>query len=115
MESVFCFAWNLALNDLQLRYKRSRLGFGWIMLKPLLLFLILYLVFSYFIRTAQPGYALYLLLGILLWGFFSEGTVRGMQVFLQKAHVFKKVALRPDVLVFACVFEEFLSLIPVLF
>ena len=70
--------WNLVreltITDFKLRYQGSILGYLWSLLKPLLLFGVLYVVFSIFLRFDVEHYNLYLLLGIILWGYFAEGT-----------------------------------------
>lgn len=81
----------MALTDLKLRYQGSVLGFVWTLLKPLMQFAVLYVVFSVFMRISVPNYQLYLLLGVLIWNYISEGTTHGMLALSQKANIIKKV------------------------
>ena len=69
----------LIKTDFKLRYQGSVIGYLWSILKPLLLFLILYLVFVRFMRFGEaiPHFAVALLLGITIWNFFSEATNMG--------------------------------------
>ncbi len=76
--------------DFKLRYNNSVLGFVWVLLKPFLLFLILYTVFT-FIFLNEKNYGLNLLLGILLFSYFSEGTTRSVTALTDKAHILLKV------------------------
>lgn len=62
----------MAITDFKIKYDNSILGYFWSLLKPLLMFGTLYLVFSVFIRWEVKNYKLYLLLGIILWNFLSE-------------------------------------------
>jgi homopolymeric O-antigen transport system permease protein len=68
----------LLVRQLQARYRGSILGFVWTFLNPLLLMAVYALVFRFFMRLAVPNYALFLLAGLLPWGWFasslSEGT-----------------------------------------
>jgi ABC-2 type transport system permease protein len=60
------------------RYKRSTLGVWWTLLNPLLTMSVLWIVFSQFFRFEIPGdvpYVVYLLSGILLITFFSQGVI----------------------------------------
>ncbi len=91
----------LALTDFKMRYQGSVLGFVWTLLKPLLQFLVLYMVFSVFIRLNVPNYQLYLLLGIMIWNYFSEGTNSGLYALLNKSNIIKKVYFPRIVVVFA--------------
>ena len=80
-------------TDLKLKYQGSFLGYLWTLLRPLALFTILYVVFVRFIRLGAgvPYYAIYLLLGIILWGFFSELTSQGLPSIVVRAPLLRRV------------------------
>ena len=66
----------LAVTDFKLRFFGSVLGYLWQLMRPLLLFGVLYVVFTQVVRLGA-GVELYpvaLLLGIVLYTFFSEAT-----------------------------------------
>ena len=63
--------WVLLIKEIRLRYKNTLLGYVWSVLNPLLFFAIYYVVFSYFMRLDVPNYPGFLLLGVVLWNFFS--------------------------------------------
>lgn len=84
----------LAKTDFKLRYHGSVLGYVWAILKPLLMFTILNFVFSSifnFRNSGTPNYPLELLMGILMFQFFSEGTMSGMNSLLSKAQLVTKI------------------------
>ncbi|MCX5700951.1 MAG: ABC transporter permease [Candidatus Omnitrophica bacterium] len=81
----------IAVTDFKLKYDNSFLGYFWSLLKPLLIFGTLYLVFSVFTRWDVENYKLYLLLGIVLWSFLAEVTLNSMVLLQGKASVLKKV------------------------
>ncbi len=91
----------LAVTDFKLRYSSSILGYFWSLLNPLLIFGTLYLVFSIFVRFDVNYYQLYLLLGIIIWTFFSEATTNGMRAIVYKASLVKKVKFPRVLLVIA--------------
>jgi ABC-2 type transport system permease protein len=66
----------LAVTDFKLRFFGSVLGYLWQLMRPLLLFGVLYLVFTEFIRIGEavPFYPVLLLSNIILYTFFAEGT-----------------------------------------
>jgi ABC-2 type transport system permease protein len=66
----------LALTEFKLRFFGSVLGYFWQLVRPLLLFGVLYFVFTEFVRIgdAVPFYPVVLLTNILLFSFFAEGT-----------------------------------------
>lgn len=65
-------------RNIKLRYKRSVLGVLWTLLEPLMLMTILTIVFSNLFRfqKLQYPYPVYLLSGLLLFGFFSRSTLQ---------------------------------------
>lgn len=84
----------LAKTDFKLRYHGSALGYLWAILRPLLMFTILNFVFSSifnFRNSGTPNYPLELLTGILMFQFFSEGTVSGMNALLAKSQLVTKI------------------------
>ena len=76
----------LVKTDFKLRYQGSFLGILWSVLKPLLLFLVMYLVFVKFLKFTDgtKTYPIVLLLGIALWGFFTEATSVGMNAIVSR-------------------------------
>lgn len=83
----------LIITDFKLRYQGSILGYTWSVLKPLFLFLILYIVFEKFLRIGKgiQHYPVYLLLGVILWGFFVESTNNGLQAIISRGSLIRKI------------------------
>lgn len=83
----------LVITDFKLRYQGSALGYAWSVLKPLFLFVILYIVFDYFLRLGRDieHFPVYLLLGVVLWGFFTEATVNGLQSIVARGDLIRKI------------------------
>ena len=101
--------WNLTLRELRAKYRRWILGWAWSMLNPLSSMVIYSFVFSVvFGATAPKGdpsglqiYSLYLLCGILPWGFFTLTTNLGMASLTANAGLVRKVAFARETLVFS--------------
>jgi lipopolysaccharide transport system permease protein len=91
----------LALSDFKLRYSNSVLGYLWSLLNPLMLFLVLYFVFSILMRFDVPHYQLYLLLGIVVWSFFAEGTSAAMGALIGKSSLIQKIYFPRVIIVIA--------------
>lgn len=83
----------LVVTDFKLRYQGSVIGYLWSLLKPLFLFAILYVVFGLVIKIGDsvPNFPLYLLLGIMLWGFFTEATTNGLGAIVNRGDLLRKV------------------------
>lgn len=83
----------LVITDFKLRYQGSVLGYLWSLLKPLFLFAVLYVVFVYFLRFGSDieHFPIYLLLGIVMWTFFTEATSQGMQAIVGRGDLIRKI------------------------
>lgn len=87
--------WRLAKTDFKLRYQGSILGYFWALLKPMLTFTVLYLVFSSIFNPRNSDgvstYSLELLVGLLMYSFFAEGTGAGLNSLLIKGQLVTKI------------------------
>ena len=85
----------LIITDFKLRYQGSVLGYAWSVLKPLFMFLILYLVFAVVLKVGDgvTNYPIYLLLGIMLWGFFAEMTQQGITSIVMRGDLIQKIRI----------------------
>jgi lipopolysaccharide transport system permease protein len=100
----------LVKAEFKLRYQNSFLGYFWTLVKPLLLFGVIYLVFSVFMRYPVDNYPIYLLLGIIIWNFFSEATLIGMNTFLSKRQLVTRIYFSRAALVFASTISSVITL-----
>jgi len=78
-----------------LRYQGSALGYAWSLLRPLLLFLILYAVFVKVLNSGRgiPHFPVYLLLGIVIWNFFLEMTVQSLGSIVGRGDLIRKIRI----------------------
>jgi len=86
--------WMLAKTDFKLRYHGSFLGYLWALLKPLITFAILNFVFSSVFNPRGTGadtYSLQLIVSLMMFYFFSEGTSAGLSSLLSKAQLVTKI------------------------
>jgi ABC-type polysaccharide/polyol phosphate export permease len=107
---------NLVLRDIKTRYKRSAIGFLWVMLDPLLMLLIFYVVFSQFFGKSVAGYSTYVMSGITMWQFFSQGTKAASLAFVRNRTLISKVylpkAIFPLSIVTSSLMHFIFSLVP---
>ena len=84
----------LTKTDFKLRYQGSVLGYLWALLRPLMMFAILYIVFSKLLRIGNdiPHYPVYLLCGTTLWSFFTECTQQGIQAIIARGELLRKIS-----------------------
>ena len=93
----------LVSTDFKLRYQGSALGYAWSLLKPLFLFIILYIVFVYFLKIGQDieHFPVYLLLGIILWNFFTEMTSQSLGSIVGRGDLIRKIKIPRWIIVFS--------------
>lgn len=93
----------LSKTDFKLRYQGSVLGYAWAVLRPMLLFLILYIVFDKVMRFGDgiPHYPVYLLCGTILWSFFTECTGMGIQAIVMRGDLIRKLNFPKWIIVIA--------------
>lgn len=92
-------------TDFKLRYQGSLIGHLWSILKPMLLFTIMYLVFVKFLRfdDGTPHYAVGLLLGMVTWNFFTEATNMGMMSIVSRGDLLRKLNFPKEIIVISSV------------
>jgi len=108
----------LVARELTLRYKRSVIGIGWTLLNPMLTSFVLWVVFSYaFGNQLMSGqqFAPYLMAGILLNTFFSQGVVMTADSIARNGAVLTKIAVPPQVFAFSTAISAFINFIIGLF
>lgn len=103
----------LIITDFKLRYQGSVLGYAWSVLKPLFLFAILYLVFDKFLGLGAgiDHFPVYLLLGIVLWTFFTEATVQGLQSIVSRGDLIRKISFPKYIIVISSTVSALINLV----
>ena len=101
----------LVASDFKLRYQGSVLGYLWSLLRPLFMFGVLYIVFTHVIRLGNsvPHYPAYLLLGLVLWTFFIEATVSGMNAITGHGDMIRKVSIPKYTIVVSTMLSAFVN------
>lgn len=99
-------------TDFKIRYQNSILGYVWSLLRPLLLFIILYFVFTKFLKVGGnvPHYPVYLLLGLLFWNFFVEVTMGSVTAIVGKGDLLRKINFPKYVIIFAVLVGALINL-----
>jgi ABC-2 type transport system permease protein len=103
----------LAITQFKLKYTGSALGYVWSLVKPLLLFGIMYLVFSVLLKTggADKDFPVELLFGIVIWTFFVESTTLAMNAIAGAGELIRKAYFPRWILVVASTASAALSFV----
>jgi ABC-type polysaccharide/polyol phosphate export permease len=82
-------------RDFKVKYKRSVLGVLWSLLQPVLMMAVMALVFSNLFRYQVEGvnYLVYLMIGIVMFNYFSEATNAAMTSVIGNFSLINKVYL----------------------
>jgi ABC-2 type transport system permease protein len=103
----------LVRTDFKLRYQGSILGYAWSLLRPLLIFVILYIVFVKFLKfgTGVPHYPIYLLLGIVIWNFFGEITSQSLGSIVARGDLIRKIRIPRWIIVVSSSLSALINLV----
>lgn len=107
----------LVRRDVVARYKRSVLGITWTMLNPLGMTIVLALVYSKLFASV-PGYAAYVLNGIIAWNFFAQTTTASISSLVWGGDFFSRIYVPRSVFAISAIgtglVNLFLSIVPLL-
>lgn len=117
----FDLLWLISVTEFKRVYFGTVLGYLWSLLRPLLLFGVLLLVFTQVFRVGSDKvehYPVFLLMGIVLYTFFSEATSNAVTSVVSQEGVVRKTqfprAVIPLATVITSLFNLMLNLIIVL-
>lgn len=84
--------WLMAYTEFKLRFFGSVLGYFWQLIRPLAVFGVLYTVFTLFFKIGGGQfYAVSLLAGIVMWGFFTEGVGSALGSLVANEGIVRKI------------------------
>ena len=93
----------LSITSFKLKYTGSALGYIWSLIKPLMLFGIMFLVFSILLRAGSrdTDFPVQLLIAIVAWTFFTEATSTAMNAVAGNGDLIRKAYFPRWILVVA--------------
>ncbi|MEK7389288.1 MAG: ABC transporter permease [Elusimicrobiota bacterium] len=99
----------MALCEWKVREQSSVLGFFWTLLQPLLMFIVLYGLFTKMMSRHTPAYASFLVIGIVQYGFFSQATNLGLSSLIRRRDLIMNFPFPREIVVLASVSSVVLS------
>jgi ABC-2 type transport system permease protein len=101
----------LAISQFKLKYTGSVLGYLWSLVKPLMLFAILYFVFAklFHLDRGTDNFVFQLLLGIVLFTFFQETTQAAMNSIASNGNMIRKAYFPRSILVVAATLSSLMT------
>lgn len=84
-------------KEIRGKYKGSFLGVLWSFVNPLLMTLVYAIVFPFLLKSTQPHYVTFIVIGILPWTWFTY-TISGTNTFVVNGGIIKKVYFPREIL-----------------
>jgi lipopolysaccharide transport system permease protein len=103
------FIWTLIRTDFKARYHGAIGGFVWALAKPIVMFVVLHRVFQFLFKDST--YLYNLLIGILLWSFFQEGTTSGLESLYRKGFLLTKASFPRWIVVATSIVNALITLV----
>jgi ABC-2 type transport system permease protein len=103
--------WTLAVLEFRLKFFGSVLGYFWQLMRPLLLFGVLYFVFTELVRLGGgvQDYPVILLMGIIIYTFYAEATGTAVGSVPDRESLVRKVHFTRLVIPLSVVLTTFLN------
>lgn len=95
-ELFYVFAW----RDIKVRYKQTILGAGWAILQPVFSTFIFTVFFGDLVKisSGELPYPLFVLIGLVLWGFFSGILSHASSSLIENEGIIKKIYFPREIL-----------------
>lgn len=105
----------LAVTSFKLKYAGSVLGYLWSLMKPAMVFGMMYVVFALFLlrgrTSAGENFPVELLIGIVLWTFFADATSASLWAVAGNGDMLKRARFPRFILVIAAVISASMTLL----
>lgn len=98
-------------RELLARYKNTLFGFLWVVINPLLQMLVIGFVFKFFIKEPIANYYLYLLVGLLIWNFFSLSLLKATSSIVNERNLIKKAKFPREIIPLSIILSNFAHLL----
>ncbi len=85
-------------KEIRGKYKGSFLGILWSFVNPLLQVLVYAIIFPIILKSPEPNYVVFLIIGILPWTWFTTSLSQGTYTILGNAGIIKKVYFPREIL-----------------
>ncbi len=96
----------LAEANLKTTIESTRLGWGWLIINPLIMMGIYYLFVHVILGRGGDNYHLYILTGIITWNLFSASLLQSTSVIGSNAQLFKQVPIPLSIILLIPIFVQ---------
>jgi lipopolysaccharide transport system permease protein len=89
-QSPLYVLWVLTRTEFRARYRAQALGILWSLLNPLVMMAIISVIFTQVFRSAEKHFPIFLLIGLLVWQWFTASVTAATSVFVANADIIKR-------------------------
>jgi ABC-type polysaccharide/polyol phosphate export permease len=94
--------WRLGVQDLRLRFRRSVLGVGWLLVQLVVTMLAVGVVYGALLGQDLRTFLPYLTIGLVVWSFLTASIVEGGQALVGSEGYIKQIGLPIHVYILRC-------------
>lgn len=98
-------------KEIRVRYKNTILGFIWLIINPLIQMAVIGMIFKFIIKEPMVNYYYYLLIGLLVWNFFSLSLTKATTAIVYERNLIKKAKFTYAVIPLSIILANFIHLI----
>ncbi len=102
---------SMTLANLKSRYRNTFYGFLWVVLNPIITYLVQVFAFTMIFQSNFANYPLYLLGGLIPWLFIVQSVDMCTGIFLHNGHILKNLPINPLVLPLSQMIDNFINFI----
>jgi len=99
----------MAISEWKMREQSTFYGFLWTLLNPILMFAVLYVVFTKWMGNKTANYPVFLLAGVVQYNFFQMGTGYGLSSQRRRSGVVQNFVLPRELITFSAVLSGAMS------
>lgn len=111
MRHFFELLMEMTKRELTARYKNTFFGFLWVVINPLMQMYVIGFVFKFFIKDPIANYYYYLLVGLLIWNFFSLSLGKATASIVNERSLIKKANFPRETIPISIILSNFVHLL----
>ncbi len=104
--SAVCISAERARLGLRSESTRTRLGFAWWILEPLMLLVIYYTVFGHLLRIQVENFAVFLVIGVTFWTWFHKSVMNCTDAIYEKKCILEHCRVDPLIFPLTSIFKD---------
>lgn len=111
LKTLALTTWELTWAKMQARYRKTFVGFFWVLLNPVLTFGVQSLVFKMVLNIHVPNYLMFLLSGLLPWIFIVQSLEMTSNIFTSHDQLLRSFKVSPLIFLWAQILDNFINFI----